>query len=165
VIAEEVLEELRRRGVQVEARGDVLHVEARRGTLSPDLVESLRQLKPELLRLVARAPRTVGDALGGVSEVQPSLLVAEICAMPLEDFARGSLVVEVWSKVLGEAVVFASDNARLDPGELRPVYHARELRVLLELTASRELRRIHEVKRIFRGTITDASPAGAQTLR
>jgi TubC N-terminal docking domain len=161
VIAEDVLAELRRRGVQVEARGDVLHVEAPRGMLSPELVQSLRQLKPELLRLlrrVAPVPGTVGEALGGVAEVQPSLLVAEVCAMPLEEFARAGLVVEVWSRVLGEAVVFASDNARLDPGELRPVYRAHELRVLLGLSAPGELRRIHEVKRMFRGTVTDASP-------
>jgi hypothetical protein len=161
VIADEVLEELRRRGVRVEARGEVLHVEAPRGTLSPALVESLRELKLELLRLVAPAPRTVGDALGGVSEVQASVLDAEVCAMSLEDFARAGLVVEVWSRVLGEAIVFASDDARLDPGERRAVYYARELQVLLGLTAPGELRRIHEVKRIFRGTITDASPTGA----
>ena len=163
MIAEEVLAELRRRGVRVEARGEVLHVEAPRGMLSPELVQSLRQLKPELLRLlrlVAVGAGTVGEALGGVSEVQPSLWVAEVCAMGLAEFARAGLVVEVWSRVLGEAVVFASDNARLDPGELRPVYQARELRVLLGLTAAGELRRIHEVKRLFRGTVTDASPGG-----
>lgn len=160
----EVLEELRRRGVLVEARGEVLHVEAPRGTISPEMLRRLRQLKPELLRLVAMAPAppTVGDGLGGVSAVQPSLLVAEVCAMPLVEFARAGLVVEVWSKVLGEAVVLASDDARIDPGELRPVYRARELQVLLALTAPAELRRVHEVKKIFRGTITDASPAGAR---
>ncbi len=162
-VALEVLAELRRRGVLVEARGEVLHVEAPRGTISPDMLRRLRLLKPELLRLVAAAPPTVGDGLGGVSAVQPSLLVAEVCAMPLADFARVGLVVEVWSKILGEVVVFASDDARIDPGELRPVYRAHELQVLLGLTAPAELRRVHEVKTMFRGTITDASPAGART--
>jgi hypothetical protein len=166
VIAAAVLAELRRRGVLVEARGEMLHVEAPRGTISPEILRRLRQLKPELLRLVAMAPAppTVGDGLGGVSAVQPSLLVAEICAMALADFARAGLVVEVWSKLLGEAVVFGSDDARIDPGERRPVYRARELQVLLGLTAPTELRRVHEVKKIFRGTITDASPNGARTL-
>ncbi len=160
----EVLAELRRRGVLVEARGEVLHVEAPRGTISPEMLRRLRQLKPELLRLaaVAPAPPTVGDGLGGVSAVQPSLLVAEVCAIALADFARAGLVVEVWSKLLGEVVVFGSDDARIDPGELRPVYRAHELLVLLGLTAPAELRRVHEVKKIFRGTITDASPAGAR---
>jgi site-specific recombinase XerD len=51
--------------------------------------------------------------LGGVSETGASLLTAEVCAMPLEEFARAGLVVEVWSAVLDEAVVFASDGARV----------------------------------------------------
>jgi hypothetical protein len=46
-MAEELLEELRRCGVQVEARDEVLHVEAPRGALSQELVQSLRKLKPE----------------------------------------------------------------------------------------------------------------------
>jgi hypothetical protein len=62
-----------------------------------------------------------------------------------------------------EAVVFASDDALVDPGELRTVYRAHELRVLLGLT-TRELRRVHEVKRSFRGTSTDAAPAGARPV-
>ena len=146
MMAEELLEELRRCGVQVEARGEVLHVEAPRGALSPELVRSLRRLKPALLRLVApEGSRTVGQTLGEVSETGGSLLTAEVCAMRLEVFARAGLVVEVWSSVLDEAVVFASDDARVDPGELRTVYRAHELRVLLGLTTPRELRRGHEV--------------------
>ena len=63
-MAEELLEELRRCGVQ--ARGEVLHVEAPRGALSPELVRSLRRLKPALLRLVApEVARTVAETLGG----------------------------------------------------------------------------------------------------
>ena len=104
-MAEELLEELRRCGVQVEARGEVLHVEAPRGALSPELVRSLRRLKPALLRLVApEAARTVGETLSGVSETGASLLTAEVCAMRLEEFARAGLIVEVWSAVLEEAV-------------------------------------------------------------
>jgi hypothetical protein len=114
-------------------------------------------------QLVApEAARTVGEALGGVSETGASLLTAEVCAIRLEEFARSGLVVEVWSAVLEEAVVFASDDARVDPGELRTVYRAHELRVLLGLSTLRELRRAHEVKRLFRGAITDGSPAGVR---
>jgi hypothetical protein len=166
MMAEELLEELRRCGVQVEARGEVLHVEAPRGALSPELRQSLRRLKPALLQLVApAAARTVSETLGGVSESGPSQLIAEVCAMRLEDFARAGLVVEVWSTVLDEAVVLASDDARIDPGEQRTVYRAHELRVLLGLTTPQELRRVHEVKKLFRGTITDASPAGVNSHR
>jgi hypothetical protein len=100
-MAEEFLEELRRCGVQVEAREEVLRVEASRGALSPELVQSLRRFKPALLRLVApEAARTVGEALGGVSASGASLLIADVCAMRLEEFARAGLVVEVWSAVL-----------------------------------------------------------------
>ena len=56
-------------------------------------------------------------------------------------------------------MVFAGDDARV--GELRTVYRAHELRVLLGLTTPRELRRVHEVKRLFRGTINDSSPRQA----
>jgi hypothetical protein len=66
--------------------------------------------------------------------------------------------------VLGEAVVLASDDACVDPGELRVVYWARELRVLLELKGSGKLRQIYEVKKTLRGTITDASPVGPNHL-
>jgi hypothetical protein len=76
--------------------------------------------------------------------------------MRLDDFACAGLVVTVWSEVLGERVTFASDNARVDPGELRPVYRARELRALLGLSDPGELRRIHAVKRTFRGSISDS---------
>jgi hypothetical protein len=101
MMAEELLEALRRSGVQVETRGEVLHVEARRGALSPELLQSLRRLKTALLQLVApAATRTVSETLGGVSEFGPSQLIAEVCAMRLEDFPQAGLVVAVWSAVL-----------------------------------------------------------------
>jgi hypothetical protein len=130
VTAEELLDDLRRRGARLAAHSNVLHIEAPKGLLSPGLVASMRQLKPDLLRLVAPAPLTVGAVLGGVMEIQPSLVVAEICTMSLADFASASLVVEVWCKNLGEVVVLASDHAQVDPGERRAVYRARELSIL-----------------------------------
>jgi hypothetical protein len=103
------------------------------------------------------APPAVALAVGGVVPIQPSELVAEVCAMPLEDFACAGLVVTVWSEVLGERIILASDNGRVDPGELRPVYRAHELRALLGLKdRPGDLRLIHAVKRTFRGNITDS---------
>lgn len=87
------------------------------------VLEELRAHKPKVLRRLALARPAVADALGGGAESSPSLLV--------EEFARAGLVVEVWSEVLGEAVVLASDDACVDPGEVRAVYRAHELRVLL----------------------------------
>ncbi len=94
MMAEELLEELRRCDVQVEACGKVFQVEAPRGALSPELLRSLRRLKPALLQLVApTAAQTVSETLGGVSESGPSQLMAEVCAMRLEDvlLSRGDL--------------------------------------------------------------------------
>jgi hypothetical protein len=154
---ETVLAELESRGIELRAAGDHLQfrpVEA----VPPELVAELRTHKAELLLRLTPAA-VVADALGGVSEVHPSLLVAEVCAMRLEDFARAGLVVEVRSEVLGEVVIFASDNARVDPGELRAVYRAHELQVLLALRDAHELRSVHAAKKIFRGVITDSAAA------
>src|ERR1700680_626508 len=157
--ARELLAELAARGIEVRAAGEEREIRPG-GAVPAALLEELRAHKPEVLRCLApaRAAVAVADALGGVVEPSPSLLVGDACAMGLEECARAGLVVEVWSEVLGETVVLASDDACVDPGELRVVYRARELRALLGLTGACELRRIHEVKRTFRGTITDASP-------
>lgn len=82
--------------------------------------------------------------------------------MSLVAFSGARLVVEAWCDLLGEVVVLASDNARLDPGELRPVYHAHELAALLGIRDRLDLRRINEVKKTFRGTITDLAPPRGQ---
>jgi hypothetical protein len=154
--AQALLAELEARGIELRSAGDDLEVRPA-AAVPPELLAELRAHKPEVLRHLAAPP--VAEQLGGVSPVPPSELVAEVCAMRLDDFARAGLVVTVNSEVLGERVLFASDNARVDPGELRPVYRAHELRALLGLSDTRELRRIHAIKRTFRGTITDTSPA------
>jgi hypothetical protein len=159
--APSLLLELERRGVELRAAGDRLQVRPAEA-VPPALMAELRAHRPALLRQLAGTP-VVADGLGGVKEARASLLAAEVCTMRLEDFASVGLVVEVWSERLGEEVIFASDNARVDPGELRTVYRAHELRVLFGLRDPRELRRIHEVKSTFRGTITDASPAYVRT--
>jgi|SRR5580693_656745 hypothetical protein len=155
--APSLLLELERRGVELRAAGDRLQVRPAEA-VPPALMAELRAHRPALLRQLAGVP-AVADGLGGVKEARASLLAAEVCAMRLDDFAHAGLVAEVWSEILREEIVFASDNALLDPGEERPVYRSHELWVLFGLTDPRELRRIHEVKRTFRGTITDASPA------
>jgi hypothetical protein len=161
--AHALLAELAALGVEVHTDGDSLKIRPAEA-VPPKLRAELRARKPELVRHLT-AP-AVADPLGGVSPVlpceraaAPSALVAEVCAMRLDDFARAGLVVAVWSEVLSERVIFASDNAVVDPGELRPVYRARELRVLLGMTNPDELRAVNNVKKTFRGTITDSSGA------
>lgn len=154
--ADALIADLRDRGVELRAVDGTLEARPRRA-VPPHLLEELAAREPEIVRrLVAPA---VADAMDGVSPDPPSELMAEVCAMRLDDFAGAGLVVTVNSEVVGEQVIFASDNALLDPGELRPVYRAHELRALLGLRDPAELRRIHELKKTFRGTITDASPA------
>jgi TubC N-terminal docking domain len=155
--ARELLAELAARGIEVRVAGEELEIRPG-GAVPAGLLAELRAHKPEVLLCLAPARPAVADALGGVTEASPSLLAGAACAMGLEEFARAGLVVDVWSEVLGETVVLASDDACVDPGELRAVYRARELQVLVGLREAWELRRIHEVKKTFRGTITDASP-------
>jgi hypothetical protein len=126
-----------------------------RSTGCSELVEPLEADDSRATAEAAPASSQLLDALGGVRAAKPSLLVAEVCAMRLDDFARAGLVVTVRSELLGERIILASDNARVDPGELRTVYRARELRALLGLTDPGELRQIHAVKRTFRGSIAD----------
>jgi hypothetical protein len=160
--ADALLADLRDRGVELRAVDGELEVRPL-WAVPPHLLAELEAREPEIVRYLT-AP-SVADPMGGVSPAPPpeaaaapSALVAEVCAMRLDDFARAGLVVTVWSGVLSDRVIFASDNAIVDPGELRAVYRARELRALLGLSTG-ELRRIHEVKKTFRGTITDSYSA------
>jgi hypothetical protein len=150
-----ILTALHRHGVEVRAAGNRLQVRPAEA-VPPDLLAELRIHKEEL-RLRLRAAGRVADVLGGVQPAHESTAEETVCEMQLAVFSTARLVVEVWSYLLGEVVVLASDNARLDPGELRPVYRSHELLVLLGLNNPRELRRIHEVKKTFRGTITDSA--------
>ncbi len=146
---ESILQRLQSQGVELQAAGDRLRfrpVEA----VPPELFAELREHKAELLGLLGDR---VADSIGGVDA--GSVSAAEVCAMRLSEFATAGLVVEVRSVVLGEVVVFASDNAALDPGERRTVYRAAELRALADLASLDPdgLRRINAVKRTFKGSI------------
>ena len=72
--------------------------------------------------------------------------------MRLDEFAEAGLVLRVRSDALDEVVVFASDNATVDPHEPCVVYRARELVELVKLGES-SLREVHRIKKMFRGTV------------
>ena len=76
--------------------------------------------------------------------------------MKLEVFAQAGLIVRVHSDLLGCDVLFVSDNVSdeaLRSHDL-PVYRSAELKKLFWLSPnSRDLRRVHMVKEIFRGTV------------
>ena len=79
-----------------------------------------------------------------------------IAALSLDELAQAGLVIRIHSTVLGTDVLFVSDNV---PDEViqaqdLPVYRAHELEKLASLRpAPHDLRRIHEVKEVFKGTI------------
>lgn len=120
-------------------------------SLPDELLVDLKENKAAIIQLLDR-DSALGQALGGVVEAEPSLYAADICSMPLEEFANARLVVAVRSSVLNEVVVFASDNATIDPGERRVVYRANELEQLLHLGEA-HLRSVHRIKKLFGGTV------------
>lgn len=85
----------------------------------------------------------------------------DVAGMDLDTFARAGLIVQVSSRVLGCEVLLASDNvpdAELEGTDI-PIYRTDELRKLvLHRPRPRDLRRIHDVKTIFNGAITDVQP-------
>ena len=149
--AETILSELRTSGVEIVADGGHLRFRPV-ARVSEDLRQQLIENKPELLRLLTAASAFLAETLGGVTESEPTLGGADLCAMPLKQFAEARRVVRVRSEALGEVVVFASDNATVDPHESCVVYRAQELAELLRL-GDRSLREVHRTKQTFRGTV------------
>lgn len=151
--ATQVLEELKDRHVELVVVGDRLRFRPAQA-VPEELKEAMRAHKAELMEVLkARDAVAVADALhDGVSESPPSLLASEVVAMSLEAFSGAGLVVTVHSERLGEKVVFASDNAVVDPGEQRVVYRAAELRQLHDLEPG-DLSQVHRAKKTFRGTV------------
>jgi hypothetical protein len=149
----DLLSELQARQVELMVVGDRLRIRPVEA-LPPDLREELRRHKAEVVELLkARSGPGLAAALpGGVTEARRSLLAADVIAMRLDEFATARLRVEVTSDVLGERVVFASDNALLDPGEQRVVYRAAELLELIGFSPD-DLRKVHSIKKLFGGTI------------
>jgi len=149
---ETLIAKLKTDGVDLAAAGGRLLLDAPEGVLTDELLAEIRSHKQEILAALQTQQSLAVALPGGVTEAKRSLLAAEVVAMPLSEFARARLVVTVRSAVLDEVVVFASDNARVDPGEQRVVYRAAELRELLGLSA-KDLRAVHRVKKTFRGTV------------
>jgi hypothetical protein len=149
--AEELLGEVRARGVVLRVEGDRLRFRPV-DRVPPELREELRQHKAQLLEIL-NPGAIVADALpAGLRPIEWPLLDGEVLRMSLTDFAGARRAVRIWSECLKEKLVFASDNAVVDPGEREVVYRASELRELLGMGAN-DLRRVHQVKSLFGGSI------------
>lgn len=75
-----------------------------------------------------------------------------VAGMRLSEFAHAGLQVPVYSTVLEQNVIFASNNARPYKGPC-VVYRADELRHLVGLEPA-ALRLVHAAKAAFKGTVT-----------
>lgn len=182
--AAEIVRELEARGVELRAEGGKLKFRPGEA-VSPELREALVANKPEILRLLVEDGRYVRPApegecsgcrdlrqqgrrvqacgrcdvlVSGALAPEPAeqtVLAEEVLKMALSEFARAGLRLLVRSKVLGETVLFCSDNALITDENRREhvVYRARELRELIGLSPA-ALRRVHEVKRVFNGSIS-----------
>jgi hypothetical protein len=148
---EDLLAEVRARGIVLRAEGDRLRFRPV-NQVPPELKEKLRQHKARLLAILNAGPTVAETLPAGLRPVEWPLLDEETLRMSLAEFAGARLVVRVWSECLKERLVFASDNAVLDPGEREPVYRASELRELVGMKAA-DLRCVHQVKKIFGGAI------------
>ena len=144
--AEEILTTLAERRISARTDGRNIRL-APKGRLTPELRELILANKPELIAAIGEP---VGSALGGVDGVGE-----ELALMPLSRFSVAGLVVEVDSRILGEVILFASDNAVIDPFEKRAVYRAAELVALagLDEVSPRDLRQVHKFKKLFRGRV------------
>ena len=63
-------------------------------------------------------------------------------------------IVHVWSQVLGEAVVWAADNARIPPETIEVVYREAELQRLAGLQPEM-VRAVHRTKKALDGEVVE----------
>lgn len=165
-------------GGRIVVSGQAAHIEPREPGVSipPELGDRLRVLERDVVACLTRkpweegvavvsrsaSPKTreprIADALGGVEPVQGSLadLGSNVAEMSLEGFARSRLLLEVRSEALGETVLFAGDEARVDPERARghAVYRGSELLEIEKAQPGAEdLRRLHFAKKTFGGAI------------
>ena len=135
--AHRLLAKLRREGAFLVPDGKRLRIDAPEGLLTKPLLDRLARLKPEILE-------------------QLRLEREAVAALSLEELSRAGLIIRVYSTVLGREVLFVSDNVpdEIVERQALPVYRTDELRKLAILRpAPHSLRRLHEVKEVFRGTI------------
>ena len=91
------------------------------------------------------------DALKGVHLAEDADAEADdALAMPLKEFAESRLLIEVYSRALGERVLFAGDLAQADRERCRDLtlFRGSELIELFGVNAP-DLREIHKAKKVI----------------
>jgi hypothetical protein len=116
--------------------------------------DSLFDSKMAGRRQLASAP--VAETAACPPEVLERFLPASqsLSRLPLSEFFAEGLYVRVWSRVLGEWIVFAADDAVLpDPGPL-VVYREAEWPALRRLKEQPEvLKTVHVAKRVLQARL------------
>ena len=86
------------------------------------------------------------EALAQAATEKSRQIPASVEEMSLEDFASSGLVKKVKSKLLGETVIWAADNAQVPPETDQVIYRASELKELVGVPPE-QLRKIHMLKK------------------
>ena len=109
---------------------------------------SYHALDPSSAASLQAAPPA--PAVAGASKAAPAQENtadgARVAHLPLAKFADAGLLVRVRSEILGEVVLFASDNTLVAEDEPLPVYRAAELSLLLDSTR-KDLLALHAFKK------------------
>ena len=142
--AEALLSRLTELDVHLEAAGQELNCDAPAGVMTDDLLTEMREHKEELLNLVADPFASVDD-------------------WSLSRFATSGLCRKVRSKVLGEIIILAADNADV-PVDDAVVYRVAEARLLVGLPPE-QIRAFHKVKVYFDGVIEQGVDRPANNRR
>lgn len=151
--AAELLQDLERRDVRLTLNGDSLRIDAPQGMITEELEQTLTQYKPELVELIRHHSSATDPAA-----LKPTPATERVADMSFDQLAQAGLIVTVSSEVLGQDVLFVSDNvseAALANRTL-PIYRADELRRLALFNPSPiALRAVHISKTVFQGRIAD----------
>ena len=142
--AETLLERIHAAGATIEPRGDRLCVKAP-APLPDDLLAELRAYKRELVSLLC----------GELPVQEAQVLPEEASGERLSALLRRQPVVQVNSKVLGEMVLWAADNAQVPADNTLVVYREAELRQMAGRSPE-ELRAIHATKKALDGEVIQA---------
>ena len=146
--AAELLAELRRRGVKLTVNGDRLRYEAPRGALTPELLEAMRQHKPELLRLLSRPP-IPQDVVAGV---------------------EAALRAGRWVRIATPYDILLAPNRRAAERASErhpnlPIFRPREGREILACETPEELAVLIELKRTLGPDLIPAEPVDEEAKR
>ena len=121
-----------------------LHSEIGNAMVGKDLDSAIEAVNSAFVQ--GEITQEEAEALAQAATEKSRQIPASVEEMPLEDFASSGLVKEVKSKVLGETVIWAADNAQVPPETDQVIYRASELKELAGISPE-QLRKIHMLKK------------------